>query len=93
MKFTIEILQEIHYIEGTQLSMFLKKHNETFSDDVIPIIIHDRSHTLQDLCHSADVIRSGLMSLGNEIEIENKTRPDPNFESAAAAYEFLMNSI
>lgn len=91
MKIKIIISEQIQYIEGNSLSMFLEHEGDVSESRAFPLLVADRSHSLALVRRCASIIRRQLISLGHDVEIENKTRPDPNFESAEAAAEFEMN--
>lgn len=86
MKYTIKIKTEQHYIEGNELHVFLIN-----GTNVMPLVIGENPNNIVKIAESLDGLKFRLEQLGNEVEIKNVINPDPNFESAEAAEEYLNN--
>ncbi len=86
MKYTIKIKTEQHYIEGNKLHVFLIN-----GTNVMPLVINENPNNIVKIAESLDGLKFRLEQLGNEVEIKNVVEPDPNFESAEAAQEYLDN--
>lgn len=86
MKYTIKIKTEQHYIEGNELHVFLIN-----GTNVMPLVIGENPNNIVKIAENLDGLKFRLEQLGNEVEIKNVVEPDPNFESAAAAEEYLNN--
>lgn len=86
MKYTIKIVTEQHYIEGNKLHVFLIN-----GTNVMPLVINENPNNIVEIAESLDGLKFRLEKLGNEVEIKNVIEPDPNFESAADAEEYLNN--
>lgn len=86
MKYTIKIKTEQHYIEGNELHVFLIN-----GINVMPLVIGENPNNIVKIAESLDGLKFRLEQLGNEVEIKNVIEPDPNFESAEAAQEYLDN--
>lgn len=91
MKIKIIISEQIQYIGGNSLSMFLEREGDISESRAFPLLVADRSHSLAVVRRCASIIRRQLIGLGHDVEIENRTWHDPNFESAETAAEFEMN--
>lgn len=90
MKYTIKIVTEQHYIEGNKLHVFLI-NGEGAHANTMPLAINKNPDSIVELADNIDGLKFRLEQLGNEVEIKNVVNPDPNFESAAAAEEYLNN--
>lgn len=86
MKYTIKIKTEQHYIEGDKLHVFLINGTNT-----MPLVINENPNNIVKIAENLDGLKFRLEQLGNEVEIKNIVEPDPNFESAADAEEYLNN--
>ena len=86
MKYTIKIVTEQHYIEGNKLHVFLINDTNT-----MPLVINKNPNNIIKIADDLDRLKLRLEQLGNEVEIKNVVEPDPNFESAAEAEEYLNN--
>lgn len=86
MKYTIKIKTEQHYIEGNELHVFLIN-----GTNVMPLVIGENPNNIVKIAESLDGLKFRLEQLGNDVEIKNVIEPDPNFESAAEAEEYLNN--
>lgn len=90
MKFTIKIVTEQHYIEGNQLHVFLICGEGAYAK-TMPLVINENPNNIVKIADNLDGLKFRLEQLGNEVEIKNVVNPDPNFESAEAAQEYLDN--
>ena len=86
MKYTIKIVTEQHYIEGNKLHVFLINDTNT-----MPLVINENPDKIVEIADNLDRLKFRLEQLGNDVEIKNVVDPDPNFESAAEAEEYLNN--
>lgn len=89
-KIKIEILKEIHYIEGNKYHAFMyqgeEPHRRTFvlAINVDPIGFFDLTKKLTG-------VQTALEKLGLTVELSFQTVPDPNFDTAEDAAEYLEN--
>lgn len=90
MKYTIKIVTEQHYIEGNKLHVFLI-NGEGVHANTMPLVINENPNNIVKIADSLDGLKFRLEQLGNDVEIKNVVNPDPNFESAEAAQEYLDN--
>lgn len=90
MKYTIKIVTEQHYIEGNKLHVFLI-NGEGVHANTMPLVINENPNNIVKIADSLDGLKFRLEQLGNDVEIKNVVDPDPNFESAEAAQEYLDN--
>lgn len=90
MKYTIKIKTEQHYIEGNKLHVFLI-NGEGAHANVMPLVINENPNNIVKIAENLDGLKFRLEQLGNDVEIKNVIEPDPNFESAEAAQEYLDN--
>lgn len=90
MKYTIKIVTEQHYIEGNKLHVFLI-NGEGAHANTMPLVINENPDKIVEIADNLDGLKFRLEQLGNEVEIKNIVEPDPNFESAAEAEEYLNN--
>lgn len=90
MKYTIKIKTEQHYIEGNKLHVFLIS-DEGANAIAIPLVINENPNNIVKIAENLDGLKFRLEQLGNDVEIKNVIEPDPNFESAAEAEEYLNN--
>ncbi len=90
MKYTIKIKTEQHYIEGNKLHVFLI-NGEGVHSTTMPLVINENPNNIVKIAENLDGLKFRLEQLGNEVEIKNVVEPDPNFESAAEAEEYLNN--
>lgn len=90
MKYTIKIVTEQHYIEGNKLHVFLI-NGEGANANTMPLVINENPNNIVEIAESLDGLKFRLEKLGNNVEIKNVVNPDPNFESAEAAQEYLDN--
>ena len=90
MKYTIKIVTEQHYIEGNKLHVFLI-NGEGAHANTMPLAINQNPDKIIEIAENIDGLKFRLEQLGNEVEIKNVVNPDPNFESAEAAQEYLDN--
>lgn len=86
MKYTIKIKTEQHYIEGNELHVFLIN-----GTNVMPLVIGENPNNIVKIAENLNGLKFRLEQLGNDVEIKNVIEPDPNFESAEAAQEYLDN--
>ena len=86
MKYTIKIKTEQHYIEGNELHVFLIN-----GTNVMPLVIGENPNNIVKIAENLNGLKFRLEQLGNDVEIKNVVNPDPNFESAAEAEEYLDN--
>jgi hypothetical protein len=59
--------------------------------NVMPLVIGENPNNIVKIAESLDGLKFRLEQLGNDVEIKNVIEPDPNFESAAEAEEYLNN--
>ena len=90
MKYTIKIVTEQHYIEGNILHVFLI-NGEGVHANTMPLVINENPDKILEIADNLDGLKFRLEQLGNDVEIKNVINPDPNFESAEAAQEYLDN--
>lgn len=90
MKYTIKIVTEQHYIEGNKLHVFLI-NGEGVHANTMPLVINENPNNIVKIAENLDGLKFRLEQLGNDVEIKNVINPDPNFESAEAAQEYLDN--
>lgn len=90
MKYTIKIVTEQHYIEGNKLHVFMI-NGEGANANTMPLVINENPNNIVEIADSIDGLKFRLEQLGNDVEIKNVVDPDPNFESAEAAQEYLDN--
>ena len=90
MKYTIKIVTEQHYIEGNKLHVFLI-NGEGANANLMPLVINENPNNIVKIAENLDGLKFRLEQLGNDVEIKNVVDPDPNFESAEAAEEYLNN--
>ena len=83
----IKIIHEQHFIEGNEYKAFLISEN----DQVICLTAGIKNDGYLDMCEKLDGLRIRLEQLGNKVETVVKIEPDPNFETAADAEEYLTN--
>lgn len=83
----IKIVHEQHYIEGDEYKAFLISEN----DQVICLTAGIKNDGYLDMCEAINGIKFRLEQLGNNVEIVNTIEPDPNFDSAYEAEEYLRN--
>lgn len=90
MKYTIKIVTEQHYIEGNKLYVFLEQ-GEGVHKNTMPLLINENPNNILKISENLDGLKFRMEQLGNDVEIKNVIEPDPNFESAEAAEEYLNN--
>lgn len=91
MKYTIKIVTEQHYIEGNKLHVFLEQGEGTHKT-TMPLLINEHPDNILKISENLDGLRFRLQQLGtHDVQIKNVVEPDPNFESAEAAEEYLNN--
>lgn len=90
MKYTIKIVTEQHYIEGNKLHVFLEQ-GEGVHKNTMPLLINENPNNILKISENLDGLKFRMEQLGNDVEIKNVIEPDPNFESAEAAEEYLNN--
>jgi len=83
----IKIIHEQHFIEGDRFKAFLISGN----DQVICLCADVKPDAYLDMCEKLDGLKFRLEQLGNNVETVIKIEPDPNFETATDAEEYLAN--
>ena len=83
----IKIIHEQHFIEGDRFKAFLISGNDQF----ICLCADVKPDAYLDLCEKLDGLKFRLEQLGNNVETVIKIEPDPNFETATDAEEYLAN--
>ena len=84
----IRIVREEHYIEGDRYFAYLQADN---SDELICIARNVKPEGFLQMCEKLDGIRFRLSELDNYVSAITEVRPDPNFETAEDAEEYLEN--
>lgn len=89
-KIKIEIIEERHYIGGDRFHAFMYQgehpHRRTF---VLAINEDPKNYTT--LAEKLTGVKSALGKLGLSVEMTYTTIPDPNFDTAEDAAEYLEN--
>ena len=82
----IKIVHEQHFIEGDRYNAFLCQNGEC-----ICLAAGVKSDGYLDMCEKLDGLKIRLEQLGSIVETVIRLEPDPNFETAADAEEYLNN--
>lgn len=83
----LKIVRQQHFIEGDEYLAFFV-HPATGAQVLIGCA---KDENYLDMCDNLNGLKFRLEQLGNVVVISNKFEPDPNFETAADAEEFMEN--
>lgn len=90
MKYTLKLVTEQHYIEGDKLYLFLEM-GEGEHKKSMPLVIDENPNNILAVADCMDGLKFRLEKLGNEVEIQNIFRDDPNFDTEEQAQDYYLS--
>lgn len=89
-KIKIEIIEERHYIEGDNFHAFMHQGEEPHRRTFV-LAVNESQQNYSTLAEKLTGVKSALEKLGLSVEMTYTTIPDPNFDTAEDAAEYMNN--